>query len=239
MSRQAKLQVLIGVLMAITSSSLGYELKERGTSLPVPIWVILVASVWLGTYLAPLFSWLFLRSRMARRFLFGSEWIEGLWVVSTFEGEQHVATSLATLSYQCETLDLLVTTWAIGHKGQSERRVSASQVTSVTKEGGRLHYVSVFTSHTNTVSFLGVALGSFWCDSSSRHPNRYEGRVHYMDGRPLRSETARRLSDDEIRKLKKDYPDCWEQELHKRHVAAAPIGSLRPQSSTTTEPSVS
>jgi hypothetical protein len=215
MSRYGKLQLAVAVVLSVICTSMGYELKALSPSLPVPAWVVIVASLWGGGFLAPFLSTSLMKWRWARRIFLGSEWLEGVWIVSTFEGGTFIATSLAILSYDSTTMDLLVTTRTIG-PGQ-DRRISASQMASVTKQGGHLHYVSVFTSQTHETSFIGLAVGSALKEPDSWHPTRYEGRIYYMDGRTPRSESGRRVPISAVRKAKKRFPSSWEDELIRLH----------------------
>lgn len=216
MSRSERSQSTVAVTTTYLFVSLGFVIRNY---LPTgwPGWLLWIVCFGISVFLLKHGTdWLWNRivlHKGARKKILGHTWIEGTWLVQTFEYSDGVATEvqrgmgefgyeLPGLSLSCQVTSILL---------PSLEPVETTVTCIILADD--LHYLHSFERYVMGVEEKGAAYGKF-IHHAGKTPDRYRGGVVILnrDDACNRNQIGRKLTDQEIREAQIKYgKEGWRQ----------------------------
>ena len=213
MNRVSIFRLSLTVSLTCAFLVLGYELKDRipGASGSIKLIAILCGLLFAPQFAAGL-TRLALSLKRVRQFVLGKAWIEGTWIMTTYEDGKKIASGLSQVAYigpSCEIQVQIYFPNSIRGGGPS-----FSTSTSVLLRETDLLYMNYFTSAGANSNFVGVAVGNFFIDQTRSFPKRYEGKVFYIDRGTHVRQIGIKLADRKVRDFIEKYGDAvWMNQI--------------------------
>lgn len=214
MSRLAEFRIALTVGLTTLLIVVAYETKEYFGQHDLEAKVLgIVVSLVLGPSLAGTLSRLAFSLRGVRRLILGRAWVEGVWLMETYVGDELATCGVSRVYYQGKSDTLTVNIWFPHGVRGSGKAFSTS--TEVLLRESDLLYMNYFTSSGSEGDTVGVAVGHFFPEEPGRVVSQYEGKVLYVGQQmPLVRQIGYRVHPEQIKEAKKDAKgDDWMERL--------------------------
>jgi hypothetical protein len=222
----------LAVLIATIAAGASYELKDNVPFLKqMPIGVPIVVSIAIGALLPPVLVTVATKLRIARKLILGPAWLEGAWIVRTFnDSNEQIAVGLAQCDYPKSDLELRVTSfWEKGIRSGGETFANSDFVYVRATD---LFYVSRLFSGRLGGPLIGVATGQFQRDTVRRRTTTYEGQIVFLDGQPPLRQTGKRLDAEVIKRAVKAHGDEWMRHVLRENSATPETAAVQENAHT-------
>ncbi len=211
MRKILRIRLLIIVFISNLLVIFSYELKPAVIQLNgIPSWLIATVTLTLGISLTIFMVDSLFKFRTARKWAIGNSWVEGFWLIRTYdENTKHPITNPGVLSIQYNVAENEVKAVTTRIDENGNKYVVNSEFAYVRAEGANVNYLNYFKlSHMRTGVEYGVAYASFSSTTHSGYPDTYTGSIALQTEGVLRVQSARRITDEEIKKYK-DQNEDW------------------------------
>ena len=209
MKEMYKFQVATAIFMGVFFTSLGYELKPViGDHVSGFMIMVVGLSIVISAIMANLATSLLIKVRFVRKYVFRQNWIEGFWynIDHGSEGPKDVfnATAISEIRFKDP---------ATGYQTVSYRLADDKEIFTISKNvvllGADSLYIN-FTSSSAKGPFRPlIAAGYFFKSPGSQFVNTYDGVVMEMDGSSSFRQRAMRMSNKQVRQLRKAHGNDW------------------------------
>ncbi len=203
----------------------GYELRQLSPSIQgIPSYGVAIISLFIGATLATFVVKFLLSFKLIRRLILGDSWIEGLWLLTTYSSNDKknctILPGIMHIEYKADNGEVktVVTRYDIACR----QLITTNSEVAFVREYGNIRYLNYFSINDDDAPDYsgpdyGVAFAEFSKSVPGRSPNRYEGKVVYEKEGIVRRQSARRITNIEIKKskqkAKQEHVKDWEQML--------------------------
>lgn len=209
MERTSVFERALAVAIVTLTLTVAHEWKQAPPFIAnAPAIVPILLSIGAGILFPPLITSLAVNFRPFRMLALGHAWVEGTWIVRTFDSDgNRIALGIAQCDYPNPNLELRVTSyWEKGILTRSETYAASDFVYLRARD---LLYVSRLTSGQAAGPVIGLATGKFQRDLSRNETNAYEGQIVFLNGTPPLRQTGQRLPRKMVKRLARQHGADW------------------------------
>lgn len=195
----ALIAAIYEVQSAIDTQSIPWRLLAVGLSVPVAFYTSRAAIS------------LVYKVRFVRRAILREQWLEGVWIVDTYQSEEHVAAGIAEVRHAGPSLTPIINTYH--PDGIRDTGVTYGVSRHVFVEEHSLFYLNYFEVRGDERALAGVAVGHCHRGASDSATCSYAGKIFFSDGSEPAFQEAIRLTDDEVREVQVEHGQRWKLAL--------------------------
>lgn len=208
-----RFKILLTAIITSIFVVVSYEIKNSiFVTQNIPTSLVIIVSFLIGAYFSNFVINFVLNIKWIRKLAFGRSWVEGYWLQKTYDENRDnelnlVATGIVFITYDLNEYSLEVTVFHLKGATVSQSTHSHSVYSSMSSK--TMSYINHFLVERGVHQIGGLSAGKFFHDGSTKHPNKYEGRLVYFNGEGTRYQKLNRLNKSEIDKYIRENKENW------------------------------